>query len=81
MNCPTEQDFTSAVTIKLRNFGMAQQGLVKELLAAKPLGICKITTLPGGKRSFKSLDSIWLDGKDTMRIDIILTKNDPVEGI
>ncbi len=79
-NCPTEQDFTSEVTLRLKNFGLAQQELVRELLAAKPLGICKITTSPEGKRSFKSLDSIWRNGNDTMKIDIILTKNDPEEG-
>ncbi len=77
----TEPGFTKEVTIKLNNFGTAQQELSRELLEAKPLGICKIITSPKGKQSFKSLDSILKSGNVTMRIDIILTKNGPEEGI
>ncbi len=79
--CLIEQGFTREVTIKLRNFGMQQRALARELLEAKPLGICKITTSPKGKQSFKSLDSILKSGNVSMKIDIILTKNGPVEGI
>jgi len=75
----TEPGFTKEVTIKLRNFGMAQQALSRELLEAKPLGICKIITSPEGRQSFKSLDSILKSGNVSMKIDIILTKKDPEE--
>ncbi len=77
--CPTEPGFTKEVTIKLNNFGTAQEALSRELLAAKPLGICKIITSPEGRQSFKSLDSILRSGNVHMRIDIILTKKDPEE--
>ncbi len=76
----TEPGFTKEVTIKLRNFGMQQQELARELLEAKPLGICKIITSPEGRQSFKSLDSILKSGNVSMRIDIILTRRDPEEG-
>ncbi len=72
----TRPDFTSEVTIKLRNFGDMQAALSRELLEAKPLGICKIITSPEGKQSFKSLDSILKSGSVSMKIDIILTKRD-----
>ncbi len=75
----TEQGFTREVTIKLRNFGTKQQALSRELLEAKPLGICKIITSPQGKQSFRSLDSILRSGNVSMKIDIILTRNDPEE--
>ncbi len=71
----TEQGFTNDTTIKLRNFGTKQQALVKELLAAKSLGICKITTSVNGKPVFRSLDSILKNGNDTIKIDIILTND------
>ncbi len=74
------QGFTREVTIKLNNFGTKQLELSKELLEAKPLGICKIITSPEGRRSFKSLDSILESGNVTMKIDIILTRKDPEEG-
>ncbi len=74
------QGFTREVTIKLNNFGTKQQALSRELLEAKPLGICKIITSPEGKQSFKSLDSILKSGNVTMKIDIILTRKDPEEG-
>ncbi len=76
----TEQAFTREVTIRLNNFGIMQQALAKELLEAKPLGICKIITSPEGRQSFKNLDSILESGNVTMKIDIILTKRDPEEG-
>ncbi len=80
MSWLTEQGFTNEVTIKLRNFGIAQQGLARELLAAKPLGICKIITSTNQRQSFKSLGSILKSGNVTMQIDIILTRRDPEEG-
>ncbi len=61
------------LTIKLRNFGTAQQALSRELLEAKHLGICKITTSENGKPVFKSLASMLKSGNDTIRTDIILT--------
>jgi len=67
------------LTVKLRNFGLQQQELCRELLAAKQLGICKTTTSAKVKPVFKSLDSILKDGSDTIRIDIILTRSDPEE--
>jgi len=79
VSCLTEQGFTNEVTIKLRNFGMAQEALSRELLEAKPLGICKIITSHEGRQSFKSLGSILKSGNVTMKIDIILTKKDPEE--
>jgi len=36
--------FTPEVLAKLTNFFMAQRALSVELLVAKPLGMCKITT-------------------------------------
>jgi len=81
IECLTESGFTNEVTIKLRNFGTAQEALSRALLKAKPLGICRITTLPEGKSSFKSLGSILKSGNVTMKIDIILTRNAPEEGI
>ena len=78
-SCLTEPGFTKEVTIKLRNFGMEQQALSRELLEAKPLGICKIITSPEGKQSFKSLDSILKSGNVSMKIDIILTRKDQEE--
>ncbi len=79
MECLTDQGFTNEVTIKLRNFGIMQQALAKELLEAKPLGICKIITSESQRQSFKSLGSILRSGNVTMKIDIILTKRDPEE--
>ena len=67
---------SSPLTIRLRNFGIMQQALCKELLGAQQLGICKITTLANGKQSFKSLDSIYGNGKDTILTDITLTNVD-----
>ncbi len=79
IECLTEPAFTKEVTIKLNNFGLAQQELSRALLEAKPLGICKITTSENQKSSFKSLDSILKSGNVSMKIDIILTRKDHVE--
>jgi len=73
MKCRTELGFTEEVTIKLRNFGTAQEALCRELLAAKQLGICKITTSENGKPVFRSLDGMLRNGNNTIKIDIILT--------
>ncbi len=73
MKCHTEPVFTSEVTIKLRNFGSKQQALVRELLQARSLGICKITTSENGKPVFKSLASMLRNGNDIIKTDIILT--------
>ncbi len=72
-------DFTKEVTIKLNNFGTQQEALSRALLAAKPLGICKITTSEEANYAFKSLASILKNGNVSMKIDIVLTKKDPVE--
>jgi len=80
IECLTEPGFTREVTIKLRNFGTAQQALARELLEAKPLGICRIITSTNQRRSFKSLDSMLRSGSVSMKIDIILTKSDLEEG-
>ncbi len=80
ISCLTEQGFTNEVTIKLRNFGRMQEALSRELLEAKPLGICKIITSHEAKQSFKSLGSILKSGNVSMKIDIILTRKDPEEG-
>jgi len=69
-----EQGFTREVTIRLRNFGTAQEALCRELLAAQHLGICKITTSENGKPVFKSLVGMLENGKDIIKTDIILTK-------
>ncbi len=79
MTCLTGLVFTNEVTIKLRNFSTAQRELVKELLAAKQLGICKTTTYGGPKLSFKNLDSILKNGKNSIKIDIILTREESKE--
>ncbi len=61
------------LTIKLKNFGIQQQALCKELLAARHLGICKITTSVNGRPVFRSLDSMLKSGNDFIRTDITLT--------
>ncbi len=76
INCLTGQDFTKEVLTKLRNFGIMQQELVKELLEAKALGICKITTFVDPKLNFKSLDITWPNGKNSTRTVTILTKDE-----
>ncbi len=79
MSCLTEQDFTKEVTIKLRNFGMKQQALARELLEAKHLGICKISTSTKEVSAFKSLALMLESGSVSMKIDIILTNSNTKE--
>ncbi len=76
MNCLTGQAFTKEAIEKLKNFSMAQQELSQELVLAKPLGICKITTYVDPKLNFKNLDLTYNVSKDTTRTVTILTKED-----
>ncbi len=68
--------FTPDCIIKLKKFYLAQQALVKELVVAQPLGICRITTYVDPKFGFKNLDLTWENGKDTMRTATILTRDE-----
>ncbi len=68
--------FTKEALIKLRNFSTAQQELSQELVEAKALGICKITTYVDPKLGFKNLDLTWQNGKNTTRTATILTKEE-----
>ncbi len=52
---------------KLNNFFMAHQALSRELSEAKPLGTCKITTSKGQKSSFRSLDSMLENGRNSIK--------------
>ncbi len=80
MRCHTEVPvFTSEVTIKLNNFGRMQEALCRELLAAKSLGICKITTSENGKPVFRSLAGMLRSGNGIIKTDIILTNVDSKE--
>ncbi len=81
ISCLTPQGFTNEVTIKLKNFGRMQEALSRELLEAKPLGICKIITSHQARQSFKSLGSMLESGNVTMRIDIILTRKESEDTI
>ncbi len=76
MNWPTELGFTREAIEKLRNFSMAQQELSRELVLAKPLGICKITTYVDQKLDFKNLDITFGNGSTTTRTVTILTKEE-----
>ncbi len=73
MKCLTELVFTKEVFNKLKSFSMAQQELSQELLAGKPLGICRITTYVDPKFVFKNLDLTYENGKNTTRTVTILT--------
>ncbi len=75
-NCLTGLAFTREALNKLRKFSTAQQELSQELVLAKPLGICKITTYVDQKLNFKSLDLTYHVGKDTMRTVTILTNDE-----
>ncbi len=75
-NCLTGLAFTKEAIIKLRNFSMAQQELSKELVLAKPLGICRITTYVDPEFGFKSLDLTYVNGKNSTRTCTILTKDE-----
>ncbi len=68
--------FTKEALDKLRKFSMAQQALSKELVLAKPLGICKITTYVDPKFGFKNLDLTYVNGKFSTRTVTILTKDE-----
>ncbi len=70
---PTELAFTKEAITKLKSFSTAQRGLAKELVLAKPLGICKITTFVDQKLDFKSLDITFGNGSNTTRTVTILT--------
>jgi len=72
----TKQAFTKEAIIKLRNFSTAQQELSKELVLAKPLGICKIITYVDPKLNFKSLAITYENGKNTTRTATILTNDE-----
>ncbi len=75
-NCLTGLAFTKECITKLNNFSMAQQELAQELVLAKPLGICKITTYVDPKFGFKNLALTYNVGKDTTRTVTILTKEE-----
>ncbi len=75
-NCLTGLAFTREALDKLRNFSIAQQELSQELVLAKPLGICKITTYVDQRFAFKNLDLTYSVGKDTTRTVTILTKDE-----
>ncbi len=76
VNCLTGLAFTREAIIKLRNFSMAQQELSQELVLAKPLGICKITTYVDPRFVFKSLDLTYVNGKNSTRTVTILTNDE-----
>jgi len=67
--------FTKEAIDKLRNFSTAQRELSKELVLAKPLGICKITTYVDQELNLKSLDLTWENGKNSTRTATILTSD------
>ncbi len=73
---PTKQAFTKEAITKLKNFSMAHQALSQELVLAKPLGICKITTYVDPEFVFKSLDITWRNSKNTIATATILTKDE-----
>ncbi len=75
-NCLTGLAFTKEALTKLRNFGIAQQELAKELVLAQPLGICKIITYVDPKLNFRNLDLTYENGKNSTRTVTILTKDD-----
>ncbi len=75
-NCLTGLAFTREALTKLRNFGIAQQELAKELVLAQPLGICKITTYGDPRFGFKNLDLTYENGKNSTRTVTVLTRDD-----
>ncbi len=75
-NCLTGLAFTKEALIKLRNFSIAHQELSKELVLAKSLGICKITTYVSPEFDFESLGLTYVSGKNTTRTVTILTKDE-----
>ncbi len=68
--------FTKEAITKLNDFGIAQLALAKELVLAKPLGICKITTYVDPKLNFRNLDLTYVNGKCSTRTVTILTKDE-----
>ncbi len=76
MNCLTGLAFTNEALVKLRKFSTAQSELSKELVLAKPLGICKITTYVDQRFDFKNLDITYVNGKTTTRTVTILTNDE-----
>ncbi len=72
--CLIEPVFTKEVIKTLRDFSIKQVALCKELLEAKPLGICRITTYVDPKLGFKSLDLTRKSGPTTTRTVTILTR-------
>ncbi len=73
MKC-TDWNVSGPLTIRLKNFGIQQQALRRELLEAKHLGICKIIISEGVKPVFKNLDLTSESGQNTIRTDITLTR-------
>ncbi len=76
INCLTGLAFTKEALNKLRNFSIAQQELASELVLAKPLGICRISTYVDRRFGFKNLDLTYVSGKNTTRTVTILTKGE-----
>ncbi len=76
INCLTGLAFTKEAITKLRNFSSAQVALSKELVLAKPLGICKITTYVDPELNFKSLVLTRNVGLNTTRTVTILTNDE-----
>ncbi len=74
--CLTLPVFTKEAIERLKDFTTAQQALAKELVLAKPLGICKITTYVDPELNFRNLDLTWQNGKNTTRTATILTKDE-----
>jgi len=75
-NCLTGLAFTKEALEKLKNFSTAQLELSRELLEAKPLGICKITTYVDPKFAFKSLVLTRDVGLKTTRTVTIFTSEE-----
>ncbi len=75
-NCLTGLAFTREALTKLKNFSTAQQELSKELVLAKSLGICKITTYVDPEFGFKNLDLTYVNGKSSTRTVTILTSDE-----
>ncbi len=76
MNTCIVPAFTKEAITKLNDFGIAQLALAKELVLAKPLGICKITTYVDPKLNFRNLDLTYENGKNSTRTVTILTKDE-----
>ncbi len=76
INCLTGQAFTKECMIKLIKFSELQSELASELVLAKPLGICRISTYVDPKFAFKNLDLTYVSGKNTTRTVTILTSDE-----